>query len=194
MKKIEEKIKEILEIVKLCPPNLQEKCFEILLNKALGTQKEDNLEHAPEHKSDDLPNPPAATGDEIKLSDIHTKARKLLDKGITIEQVNNIFYKEGDEFKPLFDDLKSTKVSESQIRLSLLEAFKNAIKTGNFSFSLDTIKELCDLYKCYDTANFSANFKSNHKLFMEDYKRGSTMSLPPQGKDKLIEVVKEIAS
>ena len=44
MKKIEEKIKEILEIVKLCPPNLKEKCFEILLNKALGTQKEDNLE------------------------------------------------------------------------------------------------------------------------------------------------------
>jgi hypothetical protein len=191
---MEEEIKKILEFVKLCPPNLQEKCFEILLTRALSNSSKGkgNEQHIGE---EEITTPPSTnTGDEIKLADIHTKARKLFEKGISLEQINNLFYKEDGEFKPLFDDLKSTKVSESQIRLSLLEAFKNAIKTGDFSFNTDRIKELCDIYKCYDLANFSTHFKNNRKFFMEDYKKGSVLTLSPVGKTRLVEIIKEIAS
>lgn len=195
-------IKEIIEIVKICPQNLQEKCFEILLSNLIK-----ECDKSKEKKGLTPLQPQEQVGtninvveqgngevqEEIKLTDLHLKAKKLLDQGITLEEINNVFYKENGELKPLFDDLKSSTMAESQIKLALLEAFKNAIITGDFKFDTNIVKQQCDTYKCFDGANFAKNFKGKKNLFNEDYSRDSTMSLTTAGKKELINTIKQLA-
>ncbi|MDD2646821.1 MAG: hypothetical protein PHV78_02500 [Patescibacteria group bacterium] len=201
LEKIEQEIKKILEVVKLCPANLQEKCFEVLLTALLnnytckasvggkhGGETDQKNQETGGKSVDDLKQ------EEIKITDLHLKAKKLLDQGVTLSEINNIFYKENGELKPVFDDLKSSKMSESQIKLALLEALKNAIQTGDFKFDTFYIRQQCDAYKCFDSANFASNFKKQNKLFNEVYRNGIAMSLTTEGKNELIKVIKELAS
>jgi hypothetical protein len=201
-KSIEAQLKQIILLVKECPENIQEKCFELLFNHIVVGAKSPVPLVVPDQKDETIQNPEAiengdslSSGDEIKLSDIHTKAKALIkNNGMTIEDINNLFYKEGGEFKPLFDDLKTTKMADSQIRLALLEALKNALKDGEFRFSIETVRSLCDTHKCYDKSNFAANFRNNKSLFADEYKKGATeIQLSPQGKKELSRIVEEIA-
>jgi hypothetical protein len=199
---IEKDLKRIVDLVKLCPSNLQEKCFELLLN---GLISESNIKKAPSAQTQDPPpgvikeeikmeEDLTEKQEEIKLSDLHVKARKLLEQGLTLGELNNVFYKENNEIKPLFDDLKSSKVSESQIKIALIEAFKNGYNKGEFSFNTDTVKQQCDVYKCYDQPNFASHFKKQENLFNEQYVRSSVMSLSSEGKKELVKVLKDLAS
>ena len=193
-------LKEILDLVKLCPSNLQEKCFELLFSTILDKEtplkakKGDTLGKSegevenPETKIKDV------SGSEIKLSDLHVKAKRFLEKGVPIEQINNIFYKEGSEFKPVYDHLKTTKLSESQIRVTLLEALRQGLVSGEFGTDTDKVKDLCEIYKCYDSPNYAATFKRLSELFNEEYKKGVTLTLSPKGKEKLVEIIKDLAS
>lgn len=206
LKDIEQKIKDIVKIVELCPASLQEKCFEMLLNAyVLGTipaprkqevkqPKEDAGDTGAESEEKDIPDTGKTDEPEIKLSDIHVKARKFLEKGISIEQINNIFYKDGDDYKPLFDHLKTSKIGESQVRITLLEALKNGLKTGEFSADTKTVRDLCEAYKCYDLSNFAGNFKKAAEMFNEEYKKDITLSLSAKGKEKLADVIKDLAA
>ncbi len=205
LKDIEQKIKEIIKIVELCPASLQEKCFEMLLNNFIlnttpAPKKPEGKAAIQENKENTEKNDaggaeaPKPEESDIKLSDIHVKAKKFLEKGITIEQINNIYYKEREEYKPLFDNLKTSKISESQIRITLLEALKNGLKTGEFSADTKIVRELCEVYKCYDSANFAANFKKSANLFSDEYKKDVTLALSSAGKDKLAEIIKDLAA
>jgi len=199
-KDIETKLDEILSLVKKCPENLQEKCFELLFNyhflNSTGFQKktseENNMSPAQEKIS---PISDTTGGDEIKLNQIHTKVRALLKNGdLTIDDINNLFYQENSELKPLYDDLKSTKMADSQIRLTLLGALKNALTDGEFKISADDVRTLCDTHKCYDSANFATNFKKSKGLFTEEYKKGTKdIFLSPTGKKELVKIASEIA-
>ncbi len=95
---------------------------------------------------------------------------------------------------PLYDDLKSTKMTDSQIRLTLLGALKNALLSGEFKISSEDVRTLCDTHKCYDSGNFAANFKKNKDLFTEEYKKGiGEIILSPTGKKELVRIAAEIA-
>ncbi len=199
-KDIETKLDEILSLVKKCPENLQEKCFELLFNYYFSNQtihSRKNPELSNENPSQELntPNSETTGGDEIKLNQIHTKVKAILKNGeLTLDDINNLFYQENSEFKPLYDDLKSTKMSDSQIRLTLLGSLKNALKDGEFKISVNEIRDLCDTHKCYDSANFATNFKKSKELFTEEYKKGAIeVSLSPAGKKELIKIASEIA-
>lgn len=204
LKEINKKIDEILKIVNKCPENLKEVCFEILLNSEVeiamkGLEVEVKKEGKNTTLQEDIVEdvidsvtPVKDSGDEIQLTDLHVKARKFLDSEVTLVHINNIFYKNGNEYMQLFDDLKTTKAKESQIRLSLIEALKNAMTNGDYIFDPEKIRSDCDAFKCYDAANFSKNFKLEKVLFKEDYKKGQTMSLTAEGKKKLKEIVIEL--
>ncbi len=202
LEKIEAEIKKVLEIVKLCPANLQEKCFEILLTSIISNQEKSKspTKDLPQKPNESKIDNSKAVDDEhgnqqeIKLADLHLKAKKLLDQGVTLDEINNIFYKEGGEYKPVFDDLKSSKMSESQIKLALLESLRNAIQTGEFKFNTEFIRQQCDAYKCFDSANFASNFKKQKGLFNEEYKMGIYISLSSEGKKELIKIIKQLAN
>lgn len=199
-KDIEVKLDEILSLVKKCPENLQEKCFELLFSYYFPNPHHQQKSLVKEIGGDTVeeqnPSVPENTGgDEIKLNQVHTKVKALLKNGdLTIEDINNLFYQENSEFKPLYDDLKSTKMADSQIRLTLLGALKNALKDGEFKISVEEIRSLCDAHKCLDGANFAANFKKSKDLFTEEYKKGTTdIFLSPAGKKELIKIASEIS-
>jgi len=202
---LKKKIKEFSDIASTCPENLQVTCFELLLKDYL-----DKLQQAPikkrqtdTTKGTDEKNVTKgdATEDEQKQedftnADLHVKTRKFLsDQSLTVDHINQIFYKEGDKVEPLFDDLKTTKLAESQIRISLLQALKNSITTGNFEFDGEAVRSETEIRKCYDSANFAANFKNNKNLFegFEKYdKKSPAIRLSKLGRDELAAIVRDL--
>lgn len=193
---IDAKVKEFVKLAESCPENLQEKCFELLLSKYL-----DQVFGKPSAQFEDVDQDDAArnkekTQEDLSETDLHVKARKFLEKNsLTIGDINQIFYKEGDEILPLYEDLKSTKASECQIRIGLLMALKNGIKTGNFEFDGEAVRQECRTRKCYDESNFATNFRSSKDLFesFDKYKKMSpTVRLSAEGKTSLGELVKEL--
>lgn len=205
---------EIAAIAKACPENLQGRCFELLLSRYLeglaspksnGKAQQQPPPPPPAENPAENPKPsgnaaPAGNGSsadqDLVLVDVHVKARKFLEKyGRTIADLNQLFYKEGEELMPLYEDLKTTKVTESQIRLALLAALKEGIKTGDFVFDGESVRTDCQVRKCYDKANFAATFKRNATLFdgFEAYGSESPrVRLSESGKELLSGLIVEL--
>jgi hypothetical protein len=83
----------------------------------------------------------ASQQEDIAEADLHVKARQFLKKSsLTIEHINQLFYKEEGNFLPLYDDLKTTKASESQIRIALLHSLLQGMHTGDFEFNGESVR------------------------------------------------------
>lgn len=202
-------IEEILDIVERCPEKWQERCFDLLMSNLLQSvegMKSDSRSGATSSRQTadsqaTAAADPTATekgGMEIKPSDLHIKVRKFLnDNGLTVNQLNALFYREGEEFKPLFETMGTTKMNESQIRLALLESLRRALNNGDFVFDPERVRQMCRDLKCYDPPNFTSNFKDRSDDFWSwpnKYSKGITVELLPEGKKVLAEVVQALTS
>lgn len=209
MEDLKKEVKKIVDITKECPENFQQACFEILLRDFLESRKRDEgkskeIPGSPERKSKDTtieekaaPATEVASdqGSDLTSSELHVKARKFMEKyGISIEQLNQLYYKEGDNILPLFDDLKTTRTSESQIRVALLIALVNALSSGEFEADVEKVRSECQARKCYDMNNWGNNFQNNASLFdFEKYKKGlKTVRLSEAGKKELADLIEEL--
>ncbi len=203
--KLKQKIMEFVALAKQCPENLQEKCFELLLTDHLQQLRPKAPSVVEDAKQ------PKPTGDEGKKEgedkktpqqediaeiDLHVKARNFLKKsGLTVEHINQLFYKQEGDFLPLYDDLKTTKASESQIRIALLLSLHNGMHKGDFEFNGELVREEARVRKCYDGPNFGAHFKNSKELFegfAKYNKKSPPIKLSAQGKAKLAEVIKDL--
>lgn len=208
MAKLNEKVQEFAEIAKTLPENLQAVCFELLLRDHLERLRPDNATGKSKADTPAAPSP-KEQGDNVievsaadtskqvdfKLADLHVKARKFLEKyNLSIDHINNLFFQEAKEVKPLYDDLKTTKTSESQIRVALLLALRKAMSTGEFEVETTAVKDECSERKCYDVKNFGNNFNNSKSLFTFDKftKDTSAVRLAEHGKVALAELVKEL--
>ena len=213
---------EIIEIAKACPEALQARCLEMLLGHYLnlGGASDSTEEPIPRRSGSKKPAIPPADagkadgegekaidgppvgatsangGGDIVMGDLHVKAKKFLEKhGRSLADVNDLFYKDGSEFRPLYDDLKTTKASESQIRIALLHALVAGLKEGEFQFDGEKVREECQIRKAYDVNNFSANFNNNAMLFdtFEKYsKTSSVIRLSEAGRKRLADLIPEM--
>jgi len=201
---------EIAEIAKACPDNLQAKCFELLLSRYLeglptpATPPKVKEKTPPDDAQQELSQQSEGTGNgggggteqDLTSADLHVKTRKFLEKyGRTITDLNQLFYKENNELKPLYEDLKTTKITESQIRIALLAALKEGIGTGEFVFDGEAVRTECQVRKCYDKANFAAIFKRNAGLFdaFDSYDPDSPkIRLSESGKELLSGLIVEL--
>lgn len=116
-------------------------------------------------------------------------------EGVKLEHINQIFYEENGDLKPLYEDLKTTKSSESQIRIALLTALRNALHSGNFEFNGEDVRKETQIRKCYDGVNFASYFKNNKGLFdnFESYnKNNPSINLSSDGKSRLAEIIKDL--
>jgi len=200
--KIKDKVLEFAAIAKECPENLQLKCFELLLSDYLN-QMSAKIEKKREDKKEE-PSPPSSDdsskGDrgqeDILEKDLHVKVRQFLKKSnLAPSHLSQIFYKEDGDLKPLYDDLKTTKAAESQIRIALLQALKNAIATGDFRFDGEEVRTETQARKCYDAPNFAGTFKYNKALFdnFSAYDKSEPkIALSSAGKEKLAEVIQDL--
>lgn len=224
MADLKEEIKEIIEIVALVPESLKVMCFEMLLKDALARRHappkppvhppvppvpEPNApksaaaptdESGTESDSTSIPapgvQPKVGGGSDITLPDLHMKTKKFMEKGsLTLEHINNVFYKEGDKFELLITDFGATNMAEGQIRIASMQALKNALVDGEFTTTVSAVREECKIRKCYDQANFTANFKKNAGTFDfgEWSKDIADLRLSEDGKKALAEVIKKLS-
>jgi hypothetical protein len=205
--KLKDKVEEFAEIAKGLPDNLQVVCFELLLKHhldAAGGRPPKVIDPAPEPApgTGTVPpvqvTPPAEAGskqEDLKPTDLHLKAKKFLEKhALSIDHLNNLFFKEDGVLKPLYEDLKTTRMSESQIRITLLIALRCAISTGEFEATIEAVKQECTERKCYDGGNFGNNFNNNKSLFdFDKFAKGITsVKLSEPGRKELADVIQEL--
>ena len=223
MADLKEEIKDIVEIVALVPEPLKAMCFEMLLKDALakrhGSHKSPSpapVPPAPEPKAAKAaPSPtpaddstePATTlapgvqpkvngGSDIAMSDLHMKTKKFMEKGgLTLEHINNVFYKEGENFELLVTDLGVTTMADGQIRIASMQALQRALSDGEFTTTVEAVREECKMRKCYDASNFTKNFKNSAEYFDfgEWTKDVTELRLSEEGKKALAEVVKKLS-
>lgn len=210
MSSLKEKVKELAEIAACVPENLQVTCFELLLQDYLAAasskeppaQKQTTAtatigtaaESASEQTTSDAERAEPAQ-DDVTQADLHVKARKFMAKySISISELNNLFYKEGAAIMPLYEDLKTTRMSEAQIRIALLQALQHGLGDGEFVAQVEDIRTECRDRKVLDAANFAANFKNNKSLFDFDTYSKNTKSirLSEEGRKELADIIKEL--
>lgn len=204
MKKLKDTVQEIVKIAQECPDNFQQICFEILLTRALGDDRPaaatpetpSTLDAGAEkHDPQSVVEVSGQTQDDILSKDIHVKVRKFLEKhDLSVDHLNQLFYKEADQILPLYDDLKTVKTSESQVRISLLQCVHNAIRCGDFETTVPHARQEAITRKCYDKNNWGNNFTNNAAFFdFDKYVKGlTTITLSEQGKKELAKVIKEL--
>ena len=85
-------------------------------------------------------------------------------------------------------------MAASQIRISLLQALRNAISCGEYEANIKDIRQECTDRKCYDPKNFTANFRNNKKLFDFDSftRETKTVRLSEAGRKELAQVIQEL--
>jgi len=218
---LKEEVKEIVEIVALVPESLKVMCFEMLLKDALA--KRHAPPKAPPHAppaAEPKPLKPAATpadettagadstsitapgvqpkvngGSDIATSDLHMKTRRFMDKyGLTLEHINNVFYKEDGKYELLITDFGATTMAEGQIRIASMQALQQALVDGEFTTTVEAVREECKVRKCYDGANFTSNFKKNAGIFdFGEWNNVTELRLSEDGKKALVEVVKTLS-
>lgn len=205
MSDLRDKVKELAEIAALVPENLQATCFEILLRDYLASLSGGGAPPTKQKAGEDITPPALGTEGsfeeaakaqaDVTQADLHVKARKFLEKyGVSISEVNNLFYKEGTEIKPLYEDLKTTRMSEVQIRVTLLQALLSVLSDGEFTAQVDNVRTECRDRKALDGANFAANYKNNDSLFdFEKYDKDTkTLRLSEDGRKELAQLIKEL--
>jgi len=207
MSNLRDKVKELAEVAALVPENLQATCFEVLLRNYLTSFSEKGM---PSTKAvmavDSTPSirtepsnknfeEAAQAQADVALTDLHVKARKFMEKnGISISELNNLFYKEGTAIKPLYEDLKTTKMSEVQVRITLLQALHSALVDGEFAVQVEDVRTECRDRKALDSTNFAANYKNNSTLFdFNKYDKNTKfLRLSEDGKKELARFIKEL--
>lgn len=216
MTSLREEVKEIVEIVALVPDEHKAMCFEMLLKDALAKRhpppKPVPHPPAPEAKTakspaaaDDAGNtgdqkvpasggqPKVNEGSDIASADLHMKTKKFMSSNdLTLENINNVFYKEGDKFELLITDFGATNMTEGQIRIAQMQALHQALVDGEFTTTVEAVREECKMRKCYDSANFAKNFRVNAATFDfgEWSKDVAELRLSEEGKKSLAEVIK----
>lgn len=223
MTSLKEEVKEIVEIVALVPEEHRAMCFEMLLKDALSTRHASSkpVPHPATHPSTSEAKPaksptpvtdtgnvtndqisPAAgiqpkvnEGSDIVMADLHMKTKKFMSSNnLTLEHINNVFYKEGDKFELLITDFGATNMTEGQIRIASMQALHHALTDGDFTTTVEAVREECKMRKCYDGPNFARNFRVNAETFDfgEWSKEVTELRLSEAGKNTLAEVVKNL--
>ena len=199
MSSLKDKVKELAEIAASVPENLQVSCFESLLRDHLESLSRAGKPQEP--KAGEKVSPAAIQADagktfedsakgqtDVTMADIHLKARKFMEKySVSIAEVNNLFYKDGGDITPLYEDVKTTRMAEAQIRVTLLQALRNALVYGEFTTNVEAVRAECRDRKTLDATNFAANYKNNSSLFdFEKFdRRTKSLRLADDGRKEL---------
>lgn len=188
---LKDELREIIELVKSCPPNLQDKCFEILLTDTLS-----NLRGGRKVVQEPNPAPnPANNGDEITNADVAKRAAAFAKgNGMEISHLQKVFDFEEEGIVTIkAPDLKVAKNSQKQKRLALLIGVEHQLMEGKFDVPTEELREMCVTYGCYDPSNFGANLKNTKQIFA-GFKASGTNKLSPVGKSEAAALIAELAS
>lgn len=176
----------ILELVNKTPQALQETAFKMILQRWF----EANTVPAPHPKSD----PGAAGGSGGAPTGVPDAVKPFLTaQGITTETLEKAFHPTGPGAQLLASEIVGTGKAGKMIHLAVLLCVRQALETGAFTCTLKELREMAVHYNAYDSANFSANLKSN-KNYFKPREKGGDLELSGPGLKKAGDLIKTIAS
>ena len=195
---LKNELEEIVKIVEVCPKELQEKCFELLLADYLARERFQS-QHSPSARQTEptrmTRTEPHPVSEETLPPDVARRMRTFASQfSLSVDAVLKVY--QVDELGNVnieATDLKASQNSKRQRRLALLLGGKHQFQQGSFDVPTEELRELCVTYGAYDAANFMTNMK-NAKEILAGFRPDATNKLSPTGKAELGSLLKEITS
>lgn len=188
--KLRNPIQEIIAFTNTLDERYREKCFEVLLEYYLHTDKiaiQPQVEISTVTKEQ-------VTGGGVTLP--LSIQGFLKTNNVPIDVVGKLYLIDNSEIVPTYKLKKDTMKATAQIQLALLSAFKNALANTStmFEFSIEDVRTLCKEHGVYDGGNFMTNFKNSAALFKDFPGDEKHVKLTPDGKTELGKVLLAVAS
>jgi len=177
---LKKEIKEIAEIAKGCPEEFRIKCFEILLEDALG-----RAGRRADQDTDKEAEESAASAEGSRQFKAFCKQNSF-----PADSVENVFdFPSEDDFIRVGDFKQNTK-SKQQIVIALLTGVRGLQKEGVPSVPDKLLRAQCKKHDVYDRTNFTKHMGSYKKYFTSV--SGGGWKLTSVGTTKAAEIVKSL--
>jgi hypothetical protein len=185
-------IAEIVEIVKTVPEALQQRCFELLFEKAFSEAKP-----APE------PLPKLAEADKapgqepVNDKKLPGNIRAILRRGdVTEDDIGKLFMLEHDPLLPVYK-LPKGNITKAQMAKVMMVLLENGLLNNTISAPYAELREALKDEGLHD-GNFNKALKRNADLFRgaitkSGIDENGTVELSGPGLEKLAETIKELA-
>lgn len=185
---MKKEIKKILEIIKVCPPNLQETCFKVLLEDVLKQRKGEAIRMVSIGEaeiSEQMKRINPEIGKRLKVLATNTQT--------TPDQLLKIFSIDEDivDINSMID-LGPSKIATNQRKLALLTAASNFLSVGKYEIPIEALRQRCVDFSTYDAPNFTKNLKRMKDLLAGEFKLKEVPRLSSKGKRKTVELIKEL--
>ena len=182
-------INQIIEICEKIPQTYRNSCFEILLKAKLQESDKRSSQKTVSPQAEDPPQKMNTTF-EVSIDVRAFLSQFNLDESI----IQELFIIDDQQIRPKFT-ISTTAKSKAQLQIALLLALENAIKNPQnmFEFSSEDVRTRCKDRTVIDSHNFKAHFKNNKKFFksLTDFEK---ISLSPDGKSELADVISQIVN
>ncbi len=155
---IEELLPDIVTAAKQCEELFQQKCFELLLMRALGGASNGHLPSRSQGRQT-----PALVEDNRKIGNF------LERSGLDPNRIADLI--DFDTGAILVSDLGKNK-AERQRKIAALIALRSMLAGGEFKVPKDKLIEQCKHFDAYDPKNFASNMKTtvhnDARVFVQD--------------------------
>ncbi|MBR0857153.1 hypothetical protein [Bradyrhizobium liaoningense] len=187
-------IAQIVEIVKTVPEALQQRCFELLFEKAFSDAKPkpEKEETLPADDRSAEPDTPAVMGKKIPGN-----IKVILHRGeVTEADIGKLFMLEHDPLLPVYK-LPTGNTAKAQMAKVMMVLLENGLLNNNVSAPYSELREALKDEGLHD-GNFNKVLKRNAELFRgaiskESIDENGTVELTGAGMKKLAETIKELA-
>lgn len=185
---IKKEIKKILEIVKVCPSNLQEICFKVLLEDTLKRKQKEVVPIVPTRErkiTEEIQGISPEINKRLNILATYTKA--------TPDHLLKIFMIEDDivDINSMID-LGSSKIATNQRKLALLTATSNFLSVGKYKIPIEELRQRCVDFSSYDAPNFTKNLKRMKSLLAGKLNLKEDLKLSAEGNKAAVELIKKL--
>ncbi len=145
-------IPAIQAIALTCDEPFQEKCFELLLLKVLGTSKS-SAESVPPQRTEEKHLGSQSPQDNLDYQNF------LADNNLSHDMIERLI--DFESGKIITRNLRGAK-AQSQRIIACLIAVRYAAIEGEFKIPRDDLRQRCESLSCHDSSNFNKNMKNTH--------------------------------
>lgn len=190
-------LERILELVAKCPKELQEKCFELLMNgyvqkevgsgPTLGTSQHSASTAQSAHTSQapaESQIPPAV------LPRFKNTAKRL---SVPLEKLEALFDFNSDPFALHAVSVPGKNSAEKSRHVALLAAGRSYLSNGTWIADWQEVKSLCVDHNCYDSPNHAGNLKKGANGWFKSVDSGKPIELSSDGIKEAEKLLKALA-
>lgn len=177
----EETIKAILSLVELCPDQLKEKCFEVLLTGYVDSEVRKTVPQLgtpPPPPGQAPPAPPALSIPTTILPRFHTMAKRIASD---VQSLESIFDFNNDPFTFHPFQIPGGSKAEKTRNVALAIAARTYLATGSWTADWKEVKATCVDQNCYDRPNHVTYLRQGVSSLFKSIESEKTIELTSGG-------------